>query len=147
MIDVTVTIPEDRVADFYELVGRWLSGGLQRTGADLPEPADSPAKEWTDTEGDVRLARVVWEKLSPRAMAVFSLLMAHPGRKLSGDDLAATVKIPNGKYGIAGVLAWPGRHCAAVDRRPLWRWESGPPGGSASFWVDKEVADLFERVR
>ena len=147
MIDVSVKIPEERVGEFYELVGRWLSGDLQRPDVDLPEPPDSLAKEWTNTEEDVRLARVVWEKLSPHATAVFLLLMGHPGRKVSGDDLAATVKIPNGKYGIAGVLAWPGRHCAAVGRRPLWRWESGPPGGSASFWVDKEVADLFKRVR
>jgi hypothetical protein len=73
--------------------------------------------------------------------------MDNPGQKVSGEDLAAELAIPNGKYGIAGVLAWPGRHCAAVNRFPLWSWEYGPVGGSADYWVDKEIADLFLRVR
>src|SRR5207247_3163795 len=96
---------------------------------------------------DVALARVVWEKFSPRAKALFSLLMDHPGHKVLGEDLAATLNIPNGKSGVAGVLAWPARHCAAVNRVVPWRWEDGPEGGGAYYWVDQEVADLFKKFR
>lgn len=155
MIDVTVKVPEEYLGEFYEVFGRWLAEkqhgvdeGLTGSATDLVVGADTLEEEgWTNADDDVPLARVVWQKLSPRAAAMFSLLMDHPGHKISGDDLAATLDIPNGKYGIAGVLAWPGRHCAAVNRLPLWQWEYGPPGGSASYWVDQEVADLFKRVR
>lgn len=147
MIDVTVKIPEDRVGEFYELVGRWLAGQHSPRGADMPEGTDSTMAEWTNSDDNVQLARMVWDKCSARARAMFSLLMDRPGHRVSGDELAAMLEIPNGKYGIAGVLAWPGRHCTAVGRRPLWKWEDGPPGGSASYWIDKDVADLFSNVR
>jgi hypothetical protein len=148
MIDVTVKVPEERLGEFYELVGTWLSGERRGGGADVASFADpSTTREWANTDDDVALARTVWEQFSPHARAVFSLLMDHPGQKVSGDDLAAALAIPKGKYGIAGVLAWPGRRCAAVGRRPLWKWEAGPAGGSASFWIDKEVADLFKKIR
>ena len=78
---------------------------------------------------------------------MFSVLMDNTGRKVSGEDLASMLGIPNGKYGIAGVLAWPGRHCATVGRLPLWEWEDGPVGGSANYWAEQEVAELFKRVR
>jgi hypothetical protein len=72
------------------------------------------------------LARSVWGKFSPGAKALFSLLMDEPGRKVSGKDLASTLDIPNGASGVAGVLAWPARHCAAVNRVGPWRWEYRP---------------------
>jgi hypothetical protein len=147
MIDVTVKVPEERVGEFYELVGRWLSGDQHLAGPDLAGTSDSSAKGWRNTDDDVPLAREVWGKLSSHARALFVRLMDSPGQKMSGEDLAEELGIPNGKYGIAGVLAWPGRHCAAVKRLPLWNWEDGPVGGSADYWVDQEVADLFERIR
>ena len=147
MIEVTVKIPEERLGEFYELVGSWLSMSQRRVESDVVAPADSSVKEWANADDDVPLARTVWERFSPHAKGLFSLLMDRPGQKMSGDDLASTLAIPNGKYGIAGVLAWPGRHCAAVGRPPLWKWEAGPLGGSASFWMEEEVAELFKRIR
>ena len=72
-----------------------------------------------------------WEKFNPRAKALFSLLMDHPGHKETGEGLAATLDIPNGKSGVAGVLAWPVRHCAAMNRVVPWSWEDGPEAGGA----------------
>ena len=145
MIDVTVKIPEERVGELYELVGRWLSGEpLEDAGGDAHGTAP---KNWANTDDDLVLARVVWEKFSPRAKALFSLLMDHPEHKVSGADLAATLDIPNGTSGVAGVLAWPARHCAAVNRVGPWWWEYGPDGDGASYWVEREAADLFNKVR
>lgn len=138
MIDVTVKIPEDRVGEFYELVGRWLSGE-QTGGSDASEA--SVATQWTNSDEDVALARVMWGKFSPRAKALFALLMEHPGHRITGEDIATTLDIPNGMYGVAGVLAWPGRHSAAVGRVLPIHWESG------SYWVDQEVADLFRKAQ
>jgi uncharacterized protein DUF6416 len=144
LIDVTVKIPEERVGDFYEVVGRWLSGEQPEE-----ETSDTSArlKDWKNSDDDLVLARLVWEKFSPYAKALFSLLMDQPGHKVSSEDLAATLGIPNGKSGVAGVLAWPARHCAAVNKVGLWSWEPGPEGDGASYWIEPEVADLFKRAR
>jgi hypothetical protein len=144
LIDVTVKIPEERVGDFYELVGRWLSGE-QLTD----EVTDAPAgpRNWTNTNDDLVLARAVWEKFSPRAKALFSLLMDQPGHKVTGKDLATTLDIPNGTSGVAGVLAWPARHCAAVNRVRPWLWEYRPEDDNAYYWIESKVADLFKKVR
>jgi hypothetical protein len=113
------------------------------------EVTDTPveSKTWTNSDDDLLLARSVWQKFSPHAKAVFSLLMDQPGTKVSGEDLATRLGIPNGKSGVAGVLAWPARHCAAVGREGPWWWEYGPEGDGAYYWVEPEVADLFNRVR
>ena len=145
LIDVTVKIPEERVGDFYEIVGRWLSG--EQIGDEMNDTPGGAQKKWTNSGDDLVLARVVWEKFSPRAKALFSLLMDQPGHKVSGEDLAATLDIPNGKSGVAGVLAWPARHCAAVNRLGTWEWGPGPDGNGAYYWVEPEVAALFKKVR
>ena len=78
MIDVTVKIPEERVGDFYELVGRWLS---EEPVADEVTDTSTGPKGWTNSNDDLVLARSVWEKFSARAKAVFSLLMDQPRRQ------------------------------------------------------------------
>lgn len=145
MIDVTVKIPEERVGELYELVGRWLSGG--QPGEEVAETDAATPRDWTNSDDDLVLARLVWDKFSPRAKALFSLLIDQPEQRVSGEELAATLDIPNGTSGVAGVLAWPARHCAAVNRVGPWWWEYGPEGDGAYYWVEREVADLFRRAR
>jgi hypothetical protein len=146
MRKVTVLVPDEpeRVAEFYERHGRWL-GGLDVEDGEEVNAVESV--NWTDSDQDLALARVVWAKLSPRAKALFELLMGTPNRKFSGEDLAETLDIPNGKYGVAGVLAWPGRHSHAVGRWLPVRYEEGPVGGSANYWMTSEVASLFGRAK
>jgi hypothetical protein len=147
MVDVTVKVPEELVGDVYAAVGRLLSGTQDREALQVATDETASLKPWGNTAGDIAAAREVWGKLSPNAVALFSSLMDHPGESISGEDLAAQVSIPNGKYGIAGVLAWPGRHCAAANRPPFWEFAYGPAGGSADYWVEDEVAQLFNKVR
>ena len=144
LIDVTVKIPEERVGDFYELVGRWLSD--EQLADEVTDTSAGP-KSWTNSNDDLALARSVWQKFSPRAKAVFSLLMDQPGDKVSGKYLASTLDIPNGTSGVAGVLAWPARHCAAVNRVGPWRWEYRPEEDKTYYWIEPKVADLFKKVR
>jgi Family of unknown function (DUF6416) len=78
---------------------------------------------------------------------MFGLLMDHPGDAMTGEELAAAVGIPNGKYGVADVLAWPARHCAAVERPLPCRYEEPmTPDASGTYWIDQAVADLFRTV-
>jgi hypothetical protein len=145
MIDVTVPVPEDRLADFYALYSRWLSGA--ETTEVQVEEANAKSVNWSDTDDDLVLARTVWEKFSERAKALFSTLMDNPEKKYSGEELAELHNIPNGKYGVAGVLAWPGRHSYAVNRWLPCRYEDGPVGASANYWMTSEVAALFRKAR
>jgi Family of unknown function (DUF6416) len=99
-------------------------------------------------KNDEMLARVVWAKLSNRAKSLFSTLMDAPEQKLSGKDVAEALDIPNGKDGTADLLAWAGRHSSAEERvLPCSSYEDGPVGGSASYWMTKDVAALFRTAR
>ncbi len=99
-------------------------------------------KEWADTEEDLDLAKTVWSKFSQRAMDVFSVFIDDPGTRHAGEKLAEDLGIPNGRYGLAGVLAWPGRYCAAVERSLPVHWVEG-----GSYWMTAEMASLFRRAR
>jgi len=143
MIGVTVLVPEDRVADFYEMFGRWLGGA---EGMNIREEDPRELVQWSNSGEDVALARTVWGKLSPRAQAVFKFLMEAPGQRFTAEELADTLDIPNGKYGVAGALAWPGRHSYAVGRWLPVRYEKGPVGDGALYWMEPEVGALFRRV-
>ena len=72
--------------------------------------------------------------------------MNEPGSKFGGDELAEMLGIANGKHGVAGVLAWPGRHCIAVGRKWLWSWDY-PEGGNAVYWMTDDMAELFGQAR
>jgi hypothetical protein len=150
MPDITVPVPEDRLPEFYQFFGAWLAGSPSIAAAQIGQSvgnSDAEVTPWGSIDDDLGLAQVVWGKLSERAKAMFSLLMEHPGKKVDGETIAATLDIPNGKYGVAGVLAWPGRHCYAVGRSLPVRYEDGPVGGSANYWIDQSLADLFGKAR
>ncbi len=146
LLDVTVKVPPTRLSDFYVLHGRFLAGDI---AVDLPAPAEDealvPALPWG--ADDLPLAKVVWAKLSDRALKMAEALLENPGSRYTGEEIAELHTIPNGKYGVAGVLAWPGRHCAAVGRELFIRAADGEVGTSASYWIDPDVAALFRQAR
>lgn len=142
MIEIKVLVDEARVGEFYEMFGRWLAG---KTVDDTPEP--KPQLPWGNTEEDLALAQVLWGKLSDRAKALFGVLMDTPEQTVSGEQLAEDLNIPNGKYGVAGVLAWPGRHCLAIGRALPVKYADGPVGESANYWMTQDVAALFRKAR
>jgi hypothetical protein len=144
MVEITVPVPDDRVAQFYEMFGRWLKG---TDGPGIGDVADVQLVQWSNSNEDAALARKVWVKLSPRAQALFRLLMSEPGKRFAAKELADTLDIPHGKNGVAGVLAWPGRHSYAVGRWLPVRYEDGPVGSGAFYWMEPEVAELFRQVR
>ena len=142
MQEIKVLVPEERVPEFYEMFGRWLAG------TDVTnDPGGGQLVEWHNTDDDLTLAKVVWGKLSERAQSMFNVLIEQPEKKFSGEQLAADLDIPNGKYGVAGVLAWPGRHCKAVGRYLPVSQEDGAVGDSANYWMTTEVAALFNKAR
>ena len=142
MIDITIKVPEDRVAEFYAMYGTWLAAP-PAPGPDELESGEGKAP-WTPA--DTELAASVWLKFSETAKCLFSMLIDNPERRFGGDELAEILNIPNGKHGVAGVLAWPGRHCFAVRRTWPWSW-AYPHDGTAVYWFTQENADLFREAR
>jgi hypothetical protein len=142
MLDITVKVPEERVAEFYAMYGHWLASPAG--GAPGPPVAEADRKDWA--KDDVELATKVWKKFSPRAQAMFSTLIDNPNTEYDGDELAEMHNIPNGNRGVAGVLAWPSRHCFAVGRNWCWTWHY-PDGENVKYSMDDVLADLFKKAR
>ncbi|MFD9965759.1 DUF6416 domain-containing protein [Amycolatopsis sp. NPDC058986] len=139
MIDVTIKVPEDRIADFYTMYGSWLA--RQQAQAD---EEDTLLQEWQPT--DLELARTLWRSFTGRARDLFSILMDSPGRKFSGDELAESLDAPHGRRSIAGLLGAPGKHCLSAGREWLWHWDY-PEGETARYWMTDELAALFRKAK
>jgi len=140
MVQVTFEIPDHLLGDFYIAVGATLNRAK-------PDTEDEPASpvDWGTAPSELEFepAREVWRKFSPRAQAVFSLLIDNPGIAMTGEDIASKLDIPNGKRGVAGIVAWPARRCADAGYNPLFRCEDADGG----YWMDPDTAELFGRVR
>src|SRR4051794_5751227 len=121
MTDLTLPVPDERIAEFYQFFGLWLAGALSPPGSHLEVllgPAEASAahtiKPWGGTEEDHADAEALWKKYSPNARAMFGLMIDNPGKEFTGDEIAKAVNIANGAHGVAGVLAWPVRHGAPL---------------------------------
>lgn len=145
MGNVTVPVPDGREGEFFEMFGRWLQGGTDATAS--PTAPEAQVQSWVNSDSDLERAKRVWSKLSDRGLALFCELLDAGDEQLNGEQLAVRLGILNGKYGVAGVLAWPGRHCAAVGRPLPVDCEDGPVGGSASYSFPEPARTLFARAR
>ncbi len=147
MVELSFEVPDRLVGQVYVAIGAALKRGQQSTTAEEePEPHD-----WGGTEAfadEAELADRAWRRFSPRAQAVFALLMESPGVAMQADEIAVKIGLANGRHGLAGVVAWPSRQCAEMGRTPPFRYESPPaPGETGSYWMDPETAQLFIAAR
>jgi hypothetical protein len=145
MVQVTFEIPEHLLGQFYLAVGRALQNAQDESDAEQAEPEMA---EWGTFGGDDEQAAQAWRKFSPRAQAVFSLLMDNPGIAIPADEIAAKIGLSNGRHGLAGVVAWPSRQCAELGFQPPFRFDnSAAPNEAGTYWMDPETAELFRTVR
>lgn len=160
MPNLTVPVPDDRTAEFYQFFGLWLAGALDLTRAggeapagtsrgpgDLPAAPEADLTPWGSTEQDVADATTLWKKYSPRARAMFSLLIDNPGKEYTGVEIAEAADIPNGAHGVAGVLAWPGRHGWSVGRGLPTEHREDPETEQGYYWVPADRAEVFKAAR
>jgi Family of unknown function (DUF6416) len=139
-VQVTFDIPDKLLGEFYLHVGATLNMAREQD-----EPAeDTLAMDWaTDNYGDDLTARGIWRQFSPKAQAVFSLLIENSGVTMTGDEISQKLDIPNGNRGVAGIVAWPARRCAEAGRPSLFRFSEADGG----YWMDPDAAELFAEVR
>jgi Family of unknown function (DUF6416) len=155
---ITVEVPEERVAEFYSWFAEFLSapsGGLgpprrlrggpgRHRGFSGTHGFGSEPQPWT--ADDVDQARWLYRKLSDPARQLFDLLIQKPGARFSGNEIASQLKLEKGAHGVAGVLAWPGRWCRKLGREfPIDT--DGREDGGTDFFIDDETAAVFEQAR
>jgi hypothetical protein len=138
---VSVSVPVDRIAAFYEWYGRWLADA-DTVGAS-PEP---PVLGRWDPDGDVDLARRAWQGFPARARTLLGAMIDRPDHRFTGAELADLHDIPNGHFGVAGVWAWPGRQLRQLGRPLPFETEPNPAGGSW-YWMRPAMARLFAEAR
>jgi hypothetical protein len=137
LVEVNVKIPASRIGDFYRVLGQWMDGpSLARA-----EPRRAGHFRWGGSSKDMQLACAVLRRLSPPARRLFGVLMSNPGVRYSADQLAELANIENGRYGIAGVLAWPSRFCDELRRTLPIEMESRD--GGSIYWMEEDVARAF----
>lgn len=142
MVQVTFDVPDRLVGQVYIAIGAVLR---QAQGQGSTGPGQH---EWGAESFDAELARTAWRKFSPRAQAVFSLLMDNPGEAMPADEIAARTGLANGRHSLAGVVAWPTRQCAEMGLTAPFRFEPPTaPGETGSYWMDPQTAQLFITAR
>jgi Family of unknown function (DUF6416) len=144
MVELSFEVPDRLIGQIYIAIGEVLQRALPSTTAEQePELHD-----WGTEAFDDERAPMAWRKFSPRAQAVFALLMENPGVAMQADEIAVKIGLANGRHGLAGVVAWPSRQCAEMGLTPPFRYESPPaPGETGSYWMDPETAQLFIAAR
>jgi hypothetical protein len=143
-VRVSLSVPTHLYGDFLEVAGQFLNDRITNDQPATDEPAtETIAWLEADYADDLESAVHVYGLLSPRGRGLFDLLMDNPDKRFAGDELADILSIPNGRYGTAGTLAWPGRHAQAVGRKLPVTWDRE----THAYWMTKEVASLFREAR
>lgn len=147
MVELTFEIPDRLVGDVYVAIGLVLRRA-QQDSAGTGDFAEPELHGWGAESFDAERVDMAWRKFSPRAQAVFSLLMDNPGVAMSADEIAVKIGLANGRHALAGVVAWPSRQCAEMGLNPPFRFDvPTAPGETGSYWMDPETARLFAGAR
>ena len=146
---ITVTVPEERVAEFYTWFGAFLAS----------EPGSRQSRGWRGPRGprrhgepepwspeDIKQATWLYRKLAPPARELFDLLMEESGERFGGEEIARRLALDKGAHGVAGILAWPGRYSRHLNRLLPIETAGRPDGGTDDF-MEPGVAQLFREAR
>jgi hypothetical protein len=146
--EVTVAVPQERVAEFYSWFGAFLAAEpgtpppLRGRGRRAPRGSwhHGEARAWSAE--DVDQAAWLYAKLAPPARELFDLLAGAPGERFAGEDIAKRLGLEKGAHGLAGILAWPGRYCRHLGR-VLPIATTGRADGGTDYYMQPDVAKLF----
>src|SRR3954471_24888160 len=141
---ITVTVPEERVPEFYVWFANFLAaepGGppwhAPRSRGGRRGCAEPSA--WSAAGADQ--AFCLYGKLAPPARELFDVLIDGPGERHAGNEIAARLGLKKGAHGVAGILAWPGRYAPLLARQPPIA-TAGRDDGGADYYMDPSVAAI-----
>lgn len=152
-MQVTVVVPQSRLAEFYEMYGRWLRG----TAAVAPEDGDSTKptpmaqmkRTWIQGSDDDRLrdAKVLLQQLAGGTGGkILSFLLDHPGEWFSGHDLVRDLTL-SGMNDIQGGIGAIGKRCTALGREKPQRYQQSVGFGNSRYAIEPDVAEFFRTTR
>jgi len=156
-MQVTVAVPQSRLAEFYEMYGRWLRGPAAVAPEDedgdstKPKPRGQMKRTWTQgTENDrLKDAKVLLQQLAGGTGGnILSFLLDHPGEWFSGHDLVRHLKL-SGMNDIQGGIGAIGRRCTALGREKPEGFQRlvGFGFGASRYAIEPNVAELFRTAR
>ncbi|MEA2219387.1 MAG: hypothetical protein QOJ35_2013 [Solirubrobacteraceae bacterium] len=150
---ITVAVPEERVPEFYVWFAGFLAaqpggpppwGGPRGRGRGFGMRPQFEAAAWSAQDADQ--AAWLYGKLAPPARELLDLLVDAPGRRFSGNEIAARLRVEKGAHGVAGILAWPGRYSRKLGRELPIATEGREDGGT-DYFLEPDVAALFAAAR
>ncbi|HEY3904821.1 MAG TPA: DUF6416 domain-containing protein [Streptosporangiaceae bacterium] len=145
LVQLTFEVPDRLVGEVYFAIGLALKRAQQESATTDSEPE---LHDWGTESFDGEQVDMAWRKFSPRAQAVFSLLMENPGVAMTADEIAVKIGLANGRHALAGVVAWPSRQCAEMGLVAPFRFDAPTASGeTGSYWMDPETARLFIGAR
>jgi Family of unknown function (DUF6416) len=137
VIDVTVKVDEERLAEFYAMYAEWL-GRPSRSDV----PPDAGLVGWEP--GDIFEARFVWEGLHPRARRLFEILLAS-GEPVPGTELAAALGPEAREDTVFGSFGPPAKLAKEVGRRHMV--ETTHTASGTAYWLTPTTRALLEQAR
>ncbi len=165
MKEVTVPIPESRIAEFYQKFGEFMADSTPgahvesapRTQPPLEVDGDEVARWIQDSNAQV-LAATFWNHLSDNGKDTLGALIdrALDGDKLnhmSPEELIAVTRNSKAASGLAGVFGAAGRATKAArlprytnkkgngDWSYIWNWDG------QHYWIPRPMAELLDKVR
>ncbi|MBC7592552.1 MAG: hypothetical protein H7288_01175 [Kineosporiaceae bacterium] len=152
MFQITVHVPDPRVEEFYIRFGEFISN---LPDPDVPSEVDSRlVPGWAQSDDAGKMAEKFWGEVSMPGRNVL-LYMANQAKTstafISAEALAAGLKHPNGKSGIAGILGGVGK---AIRRAGLPMYSTRSGGSWHYIWdwdgdvyaMEPQVAALLRKV-
>ena len=136
MIDVTIKVDEERIAEFYAMYANWLEAGsptpLAQTGERRPWGSD-----------DLEEAKHVWSKMGSPAQSLFRVLLQSRD-PVPWQELAEALG-PDAEYDtVYGSFGWPARLAKEMGRTHPVKSKKTQEG--QVYWLDPVVRTVFGKV-
>lgn len=157
MREVTILVPEERIPEFYERFGAFMSEAADSVAPMVATVGSKPVPAWATGPGAVELVAKYWSALSADGQTVLGILidgaLREPPEKFTPQQLVVETGHPNGVSGIAGIFGAAGRAAKKVgipryrysDTNAqtwhfIWDWDG------SRYWMIPEVAKLFREA-
>jgi hypothetical protein len=131
MTEITVTVPDDKVGEFYVVYGQWLQSVAGQNG--------KAAIHWS--AADINLAVQVWKKLPANSRQVIAILVGV--EELDAASLAEDIGLKDVSQ-LTGVNGWIGRISNEFGRRTPVKAKASDKG--TAYWMEPGVAELFKKA-
>jgi len=138
VVQITVSVPDDRQAEFYKMFGAWLE---RATSAE--QGGWRNGSPWTAQ--DTAAAEDFYRAISANARRILDVWARSSGSWVSATDTAQAVGV-NGPKGVAGSLSSVGKVANKMSRALPFEHEPGDDGGPGRYRMSAVVAELFRTV-